>query len=210
MQMKSAGLGDKTFSMPELEKGLRAALEGKEVKREDLEPLNDYLVALAQAKADENHAKAKAFLATNAKKPGVITTASGLQYKVLQAGKGVPPKPTDTVSVKYTGKLLDGTEFDGTDRRGDQPASLPVGGALIAGFKEALLLMKPGAKYQIFVSPELGFGMQSSPRSPIPGGSAVIFDIELLKILPPAPPVPVLPPHPAVPPSAHPAVPPAH
>jgi FKBP-type peptidyl-prolyl cis-trans isomerase len=205
-QMKNAGLEEKTVSMPDLEEGLRAALGGKEFKRGDLEPVQAYLTALRQAAANVNHKKAEAFLAANAKKPGVITTQSGLQYKVLQPGMGDPPKGTDRVSIYFTGTLLDGTEFDGTDKRGGQPAELPVGGN-IPGFTEALLLMQPGAKFQIFIPPDLGYGPNVRPGSPIPPNAALIFDVEMLKILPPTPvlpaPQPSIPGYPAVPPPAH-------
>jgi FKBP-type peptidyl-prolyl cis-trans isomerase FklB len=205
-QLAHAGLSNTNISMPELEKGIHEALGGRELKPEDIEPARSYILALHQAEADANLKKAKAFLAANAKKPGVITTQSGLQYKVQQPGKGDPPKATDRVSIHYTGKLLDGTEFDGTDKRGGQPYDMPVGNN-IQGFTEALLLMKPGAKFQIFIPPELGYGMKVGPGSPIPPNAALIFDVELLKILPPAPvlpaPQPAIPGHPAVPPPAH-------
>jgi FKBP-type peptidyl-prolyl cis-trans isomerase FkpA len=202
-QIKNAGLSDKTLSFTDLEKGVRAAFGGKEVTREEAEALQSYFIAARQAQVDANHDKAKTFLAFNAKKPGVKTTATGLQYKVLAPGSGESQKRTDTVTVNYIGKLTDGTEFDGTDRHGGQPSSFPVGG-VIPGFTEALLLMKPGAKYQIFIPPELAYDTRVPPGAAIPPGAALIFDLELLKIQPPTPaPAPVVPP-------GHPAVPPAH
>jgi FKBP-type peptidyl-prolyl cis-trans isomerase len=125
--LKRLGLSNTTISMADLEKGIHEALGGKELKREDLEPADSYLMALHQVAADANLKKAKTFLAANAKKPGVTTTQSGLQYKVVQSGQGDPPKATDRVSIYYTGKFLDGTEFDGTDKHGGQPYDMPVG-----------------------------------------------------------------------------------
>ena len=209
-QMKDAGLSNKTLSMADMERGLQAALGGKEVKREDIQPIQGYIVALRQAVADENHAKAKEFLAANAKKPGVTTTASGLQYRVIQQGHGDPPKRTDRVSINYTGKLLDGTVFDSTDAHGGQPASMPVGG-VIPGFTEVLMLMKPGAKFEVWIPPALAYDTRP-PAPQIPPGSLLHFDLELVKIEPPgtAPAAPGQAPHPATPGQApHPVPPPA-
>lgn len=181
-QMKSAGLSTKTLSQADFDKGLQAALEGAEIKREDMEPVQSYVMALRQAHADENHAKAKDFLAANAKKPGVTTTPSGLQYRVVREGHGDPPKRTDSVNILYTGRLLDGTVFDSTDAHGGGPAKMPVGG-VIPGFTEILMLMKPGSKYEVWIPPALAYDMQSPPV--IPPGSLLHFDIELQSIAPP-------------------------
>ena len=117
-------------------------------------------------------------LARNGHEKGVTTTASGLQYKVIAPGdrKAAAVAPTDAVTVQYRGKLLDGSEFDSTYARG-APVSFAVNG-VIPGWQEALVLMKPGAKWQLFVPPELGYG--ASPKPGIPGGSLLIFDVELL------------------------------
>src|SRR6185437_11083349 len=108
-----------------------------------------------------NHAAARAFLARNGKKKGVVTTASGLEYQVLKAGQGSSPKAGDMVTVNYRGKLLDGKEFDSSYKRG-QPASFPVD-RVIPGWQEALELMKPGAKWRIFVPPRLAYDLNSPP-----------------------------------------------
>lgn len=183
-QLRDAGLTARTLSLPDMEKGLQAALGGKEIGQEDVEPIKGYINALHTQLADENHAAGKEFLASNAHKPGVTTTASGLQYRVIQQGHGDPPKRTDTVSIKYTGRLLDGTVFDSTEKHGGQPASMPVGG-VIPGFTEALELMRPGAKYEVWLPAALAYDMRSPPG--IPPGSTLHFEIELLSILPPAP-----------------------
>jgi FKBP-type peptidyl-prolyl cis-trans isomerase FklB len=147
----------------------------------------------AMAKAEEkqktaaaNNLKAgEAFLAANAKKDGVKTTASGLQYKVLSSGAGPSPKTTDVVKVNYTGKLVDGTVFDSSVRRGE-PATFPVNG-VIPGWTEALQLMKVGDKWQLVIPPKLAYG--DNGPGPIGPNSTLIFDVELLGIeKPPAAP----------------------
>ena len=119
------------------------------------------------------------FLAANAKKEGVVTTASGLQYKVLRQGDGPKPKATDNVEVHYRGTLMDGTEFDSSYSRG-QPASFPVNG-VIKGWQEALQAMKEGAHWQIVVPSELAYG-ESGAGGAIGPKATLIFDVELLKI----------------------------
>jgi FKBP-type peptidyl-prolyl cis-trans isomerase FklB len=114
------------------------------------------------------------FIAENAKKPGIKTTASGLQYKVIEPGTGRTPVSGDTVTVNYRGTLIDGTEFDSSYKRGE-PASFPVDG-VIAGWTEALKMMKEGAKYQLFIPPSLAYGN----RGPM-ANRLLIFDVELLK-----------------------------
>lgn len=136
-----------------------------------------------QVKEDESKAKGnikagKDFLEANKSKPGVVTTASGLQYKVLTAGTGAKPTSASTVKIHYTGSLIDGTVFDSSVKRG-QPAEFPVGG-VIPGFAEALSLMSVGSKYVVYMPSELAYGMQQA--GPIPPGSVLVFEIELLGI----------------------------
>src|SRR5207245_11105451 len=117
------------------------------------------------------------FLKDNKKKPGVKTTASGLQYKVEKEGTGAQPKATDMVTVNYRGTLIDGTEFDSSYKRG-QPATFPVNG-VIKGWTEALQLMKVGSKYQVVVPSNLAYGERSvSPE--IGPNATLIFEVELL------------------------------
>lgn len=131
--------------------------------------------------AEKNKKDAEAFLAQNKTKEGVKTTASGLQYKVVKEGTGESPKITDTVEVNYKGTLLDGTEFDSSYKRG-QPAVFPIRG-VIPGWTEALQLMKPGAKFQLFIPPALAYGER--PAGPVIGpNSLLIFEVELLAIKP--------------------------
>jgi FKBP-type peptidyl-prolyl cis-trans isomerase len=127
-----------------------------------------------------NKAAAKDFLTKNGQEKGVKTTASGLEYKVLIPGDAKAPAvaPTDEVTVNYRGKLLDGSEFDSSYARG-QPATFKVNG-VIKGWQEALVLMKPGAKWQLFVPPELAY--DASPRPGIPAGSLLNFEVELVSV----------------------------
>ncbi len=127
-------------------------------------------------------AAAKEFLANNGKQKGVVSTASGLQYRILAAGdkKAPPIAATDSVTVDYRGKLLDGTEFDSSYSRGT-PATFPVNG-VIKGWQEALVLMKPGAKWQLFVPPELAYGPRTQPK--IPANSLLIFDVNVKSVEP--------------------------
>jgi FKBP-type peptidyl-prolyl cis-trans isomerase FklB len=131
------------------------------------------------AKSDSQPVNGETFLAQNAKKVGVIITASGLQYKVIQSGTGESPKLTDRVKVHYHGTLIDGTVFDSSVQRG-QPISFPVNG-VIPGWVEALQLMKVGDKWRLFIPAKLAYGDQS-PSPAIPPNSALIFEVELLGI----------------------------
>ncbi len=130
---------------------------------------------VSAAKADPG----EAFLAENAKKEGVKTTASGLQYKVIKSGTGATPKPTDTVKVHYHGTLIDGTVFDSSVQRGE-PITFPVTG-VIPGWVEALQMMKVGDKWQLFIPAKLAYG-EHSPTPAIPPNSVLIFEVELLGI----------------------------
>jgi len=131
---------------------------------------------------EKNTAAGEKFLAENKKKDGVKTTASGLQYKVLKEGSGEPPKETDTVVTNYKGTLLDGTEFDSSYKR-NEPATFPVN-RVIKGWTEALLMMKPGSKYQLFIPSALGYGERGVGKD-IGPNSTLIFEVELLSIKPP-------------------------
>ncbi|MBU3956318.1 FKBP-type peptidyl-prolyl cis-trans isomerase, partial [bacterium] len=110
---------------------------------------------------------------------GVKTTASGLQYKVIKKGTGAAPSKNDTVTVNYSGTLIDGTEFDSSYKRG-KPATFPVSG-VIRGWTEALQLMKAGAKYELFIPPALGYGERGSGRT-IGPNAVLIFTVELISV----------------------------
>jgi FKBP-type peptidyl-prolyl cis-trans isomerase FklB len=124
-------------------------------------------------------AEGEAFLAANATKDGVVTLPSGLQYKVITPGSGASPKASDTVSVHYRGRLIDGTEFDSSYKR-NEPTSFPVGG-VIPGWTEALQLMKVGAKWELYVPAKLAYGDRGAGGL-IPPGATLVFEVELLSI----------------------------
>lgn len=129
--------------------------------------------------ATKNTAEGEKFLAENKTKEGVKTTASGLQYKVIKEGSGASPKETDTVEVNYAGKLIDGKEFDSSYKRG-QSISFPVNG-VIKGWTEALQLMKPGSKYQLFIPGNLAYGERGAGAD-IGPNATLIFDVELIGV----------------------------
>ncbi len=122
-------------------------------------------------------ADGKAFLEENSKKEGVVVCNSGLQYMVLKEGEGPKPNLRSKVTTHYHGTLIDGTVFDSSVNRG-QPASFGVS-QVIKGWQEGIPLMSKGAKYRFFIPQELAYGM-SSPSSDIPGGSALVFEVELI------------------------------
>jgi FKBP-type peptidyl-prolyl cis-trans isomerase FklB len=176
-QMHAAGIT--TEVMPEaVLRGIKEGLQGKQPAAADQQQIQAFVRAVSEKASARNQAAAKDFLARNGKEKGVITTASGLQYKIIAAGDKKAPavSATDNVTVDYRGKLIDGTEFDSSYSRG-VPATFPVNG-VIKGWQEALVLMKPGAKWQLFVPPDLAYGSQPKPK--IPGGSLLIFDVSML------------------------------
>lgn len=127
---------------------------------------------------DKNLAEGKAFLTSNAKKEGVKTLPSGLQYKILAEGSGKTPKATDEVTVNYKGSLVDGREFDNSYKRG-APTNFRVD-KVIRGWTEALQLMKEGSKWELFIPPELGYGERGA--GPVPPNSVLIFEVELISV----------------------------
>ena len=128
----------------------------------------------------ENRKQADEFLAANKSKDGVMTTPSGLQYKILTAGNGPKPTAGDTVSCNYRGTTIDGKEFDSSYKRG-QPAQFPVGG-VIKGWTEALQMMPVGSKWELFIPPDLAYGDRPPQGADIGPGDALIFEVELLSI----------------------------
>ncbi|KQR93774.1 hypothetical protein ASG01_07880 [Chryseobacterium sp. Leaf180] len=137
--------------------------------------------AEAGVQATANKKKSLEFLAKNKSNPKIKATASGLQYEVLQEGDGkTKPKATDVVQVKYTGKLMDGTVFDSTDKNGGAPMDINLS-SVIKGWTEGIQLMSKGAKYRFYIPSDLAYGDQGAGGA-IPGGSAIIFDVELVGI----------------------------
>lgn len=132
-----------------------------------------------ESKGVENLAKGEKFLEENKTKPGVITTESGLQYEILTEGNGESPKETDIVETHYTGTLIDGKVFDSSVQRG-QPVRFPVNG-VIPGWTEALLLMKPGAKWKLYLPSRLAYGERGAGND-IGPNEVLIFEVELLSV----------------------------
>jgi len=163
-------------------RGLRDGLAGRaEFSDEQLRQVTQtYVQGLMTRRAEKGQKEADAFLAANAKKPGVVSLPSGLQYKVVKEGTGAVPKATDTVSVNYKGTLLDGSVFDASERHGG-PASFQVN-QVIPGWQEALQKMRVGSKWQLFVPSKLAYGPRGTPDGSIPPNSTLIFDVELLKV----------------------------
>ena len=134
-----------------------------------------------EAKAQVNKDEAAAFLERHGKEEGVMILPSGLQYRVLKEGSGRSPKPDDQVSVHYRGTFIDGREFDSSYERG-QPALFPLKG-VIAGWTEALQLMKEGARWKIAVPPDLAYGERGTPGGPIGPHQALLFELEVLQVI---------------------------
>lgn len=178
-QLHSIGLTTEVISEA-VDRGIKDGLLGKKPAPAERQQVQEFFRSEMVAFSARNKTAAEEFLAHNGKEKGVQTTPSGLQYKVISPGdaKAAAIELSDEVSVNYRGKLLDGSEFDSSYARG-APATFPVGG-VIRGWQEALVLMKPGAKWQLFVPPELAYG--ANPRPGIPGNSLLIFDVELLGV----------------------------
>jgi len=170
-------------------KGIKdALLDGKllmtdQELKESKQALQHDIQAKQQEKmkgqAEKNKKDGEAFLEENKKKDGIITLASGLQYKIIKHGSGRSPKATDSVTVNYRGTLIDGSEFD-SSYKGGQPITFQAGG-VIAGWTEALLLMKEGAKWQLFIPANLAYGERAAGKL-IGPNSVLIFEIDLISI----------------------------
>lgn len=172
-----------------VEQALEATLKGEktsltqeealQVRQEFMKTLQAKRVAEQKAAADKNKKEGEAFLAANKSKPGVKTTASGLQYMVEKEGTGAKPKATDTVKVNYLGTKIDGTKFDSSYDRG-QPAEFGLN-QVIPGWSEGVQLMKVGSKYTFWIPAELAYG--ESGGGPIPANAMLTFEVELLDIV---------------------------
>lgn len=166
--------------------GLKAAFAGEEPAVSEDQIRAAFTVISQRMQAVEAEAakaaagEGEAFLAANAQKPGIVVTASGLQYEVLVQGDGEKPTRSDKVRTHYHGTLIDGTVFDSSYNRG-QPAEFPVGG-VIAGWTEALQLMPVGSKYRLYIPHNLAYGERGAGGA-IKPYSALVFDVELLAIV---------------------------
>ena len=179
--MKQQGMSEINADI--LAKGVSDFLAGNtlEIPEEQIQGiLQTYFKELQEKQFKGNIAKGKEFLEKNAKREGVTTLKSGLQYEVITEGSGAKPKETDKVTTHYHGTLIDGTVFDSSVDRGE-PATFPVNG-VIKGWIETLQLMNPGSKWRIYVPEDLAYGANPHPGGPIEPYSTLIFDIELISI----------------------------
>ena len=171
-----------TISTAEMSEGLASQMKGD--ARLTPEQANQMVGEFMQAKQAEASAgydaECQAFLAENAKKDGIQTTETGLQYRHETVGEGDAPTAASTVTVHYRGTLIDGTEFDSSYSRGE-PISFPLGN-VIPGWTEGLQLMKPGGKTFFYIPQNLAYGANPNPNGPIPPLAALIFEVELISV----------------------------
>ena len=180
-QIKSMNI--ENFSIEDFTRSISDVIEGKQTafsSREAQIMLQEYFSKKQKEEAQAHIAEGKAYLDANAKREGVTVTKSGLQYEVLQEGSGKSPKATDTVRCHYEGRLLDGTVFDSSYKRGE-PADFGLN-QVIPGWTEGVQLMKEGAKFRFTIPYLLAYGEQGAGAS-IPPFSTLIFDVELIKVL---------------------------
>ncbi|MBO6018333.1 MAG: FKBP-type peptidyl-prolyl cis-trans isomerase [Prevotella sp.] len=183
-------MGASELNIDDFAQAIKDVIAGAELKvqhREAQQIVQDYFAEqekkINAQRAEQGKAQKEAgekYLAENAKKEGVITTKSGLQYKVLQEGNGKQPTAKDTVKCHYEGFLIDGTVFDSSVQRGE-PATFPLQ-QVIAGWTEGLQLMKEGAKFRFFIPYRLGYGEGGAGAS-IPPYATLIFDVELIQVM---------------------------
>jgi FKBP-type peptidyl-prolyl cis-trans isomerase len=180
-QLRRSGASE-GIVMDALTRGVTDAFAGKKLDLADQQQLTQYVGHVRDMQGARNKAIAADYLANNAKTKGVRTTPSGLQYRIVIPGKAksASPRLDEQVTVQYTGKLLDGTEFDSSYTHGG-PSTFQANHTL-KGWQEALGMMKPGSKWQLFIPQELGYG--SNPPPGIPPGSLLVYDVELVGIRP--------------------------
>ncbi len=166
------------FNRDLLLQGINDAIEGNKplVKTTGR---NRALAQIREQRLKRNLEQSRAYLAENAKKEGVVSLESGLQYRIIKTGEGKSPQASNSVTVNYRGSLIDGTEFDSSYERG-KPATFQMK-KVIKGWREALPLMKEGAKWELYIPPELAYGKRA-PSNTIPPNSALIYEVELIAV----------------------------
>lgn len=180
-QLTQQGLGDIKINTTIFIRALNDILGKKKTLLDDVTAntlLNNYMTRIQAEKVKPTIEEGRKFLAQNKLKPGVKTTASGLQYEVIKEGTGIKPGVLDTFVCHYRGTLLDGTEFDASYNR-NQPLTLPVN-KVIPGWIEGLQLMSVGSKYKFYIPYDIGYGVMGSGQ--IPGGAMLTFELELLDV----------------------------
>lgn len=178
-----ADMGANDIVTEDFAAAMKDVLTGTELKIDEAEAqalVQEYLQKKGEEKVKAVKAEGENFLAENAKKEGVVTLPSGLQYQVLKEGNGKSPKATDQVKCHYEGTLINGKIFDSSYRR-NEPATFPLNG-VIAGWTEGLQLMKEGAKYRFFIPFNLAYGTRGAGQD-IPPYAALIFDVELIEVI---------------------------
>ena len=176
-------MGVKEMSIEDFVKGIKDILSGNNTEMTHAEAqkvVNEHFRKLSEEAYASNKAAGEKFLAENAKKQGIVTLPSGLQYEVIKEGKGKKPSATDRVQCHYEGTLIDGTVFDSSIKRGE-PAIFGVN-QVIRGWVEALQLMKEGAKWRLYIPYNMAYG-ENGAGEMIPPYSALVFDVELIKVL---------------------------
>lgn len=174
--------GLKNINADIVAKAIKDVLQGKKSLLSDQQANSVMMQCMQKAQAEKvgpNVASGEKFLAENKSKPGVHTTASGLQYEIIKQGAGAKPGPKDTVVAHYAGTLINGQEFDNSYKRGE-PLTIGVS-SVIAGWTEALQLMPVGSKYKLYIPYQLGYGLNDQGPA-IPAGSVLVFEVELLDI----------------------------
>ena len=178
-----ADMGANDIVTEDFAAAMKDVLTGAELKIDEAEAqalVQEYLQKKGEEKVKAVKAEGENFLAENAKKEGVVTLPSGLQYQVLKEGNGKSPKATDQVKCHYEGTLINGKIFDSSYRR-NEPATFPLNG-VIAGWTEGLQLMEEGAKYRFFIPFNLAYGTRGAGQD-IPPYAALIFDVELIEVI---------------------------
>ena len=176
-------MGVEGMSVEDFVKGVSDVLAGKKPEMSHAEAqqvVNEHFRKLAEQAYEMNKKGGEDFLAANAKKEGVVTLPSGLQYEVIKEGNGKKPSATDRVKCHYEGTLIDGTVFDSSVKRGE-PAVFGVN-QVIKGWVEALQLMQEGAKWRLYIPYDMAYG-ENGAGEMIPPYSALIFDVELISVL---------------------------
>ena len=177
-----ADMGANDIVTEDFAAAMKDVLTGAQLQIDETEAqamVQEYLQRKGEERLKNVKAEGEAFLAENAKKEGIVTLPSGLQYQVLQEGNGKSPKATDQVKCHYEGTLINGKVFDSSYRRGE-PATFPLNG-VIAGWTEGLQLMKEGAKYRFFIPFNLAYGTRGAGQD-IPPYATLIFDVELVQV----------------------------
>ena len=179
MQLQQMGANE--LNITDFSQGVTDALAGKTaMDRAEMEAvINEFFTRKSQEQAEKAKAEGAQFLAENAKKEGVVTLPSGLQYQVLREGNGKKPKATDQVRCHYEGTLINGTVFDSSYKRGE-PAVFGLN-QVISGWTEGVQLMQEGAKYRFFIPYNLAYGERGAGQQ-IPPYATLIFTVELLEI----------------------------